>query len=148
MTTDRNVLREIQQLLAELKFGVLATHAPDYPHCSLVGYGVNDLATEMYFATLRDTRKFANLKANPGVSILVDSSRNQADDLKDAMALTAMGTAEELASDAYAQSRACFLSKHPYMEDFLDTPNCALVRIAVSRYILVSRFQNVVEYTI
>lgn len=148
MTADQNGLKEIQRMLAELKFGVLATRAPEYPHCSLVGFGANEQATEIYVATLRDTRKFANMKADPGVSILMDSSRNQAQDLKDAKALSAMGRAEEATADAYTQGRKCFLRKHPYMEEFLDTPNCALVRIVVSRYILVSRFQNVMEYTV
>ena len=38
-----------------------------------------------------------------------------------------------------------FLGKHPHLEDFIRSPDCAIVRIQVEKYYLVRRFQEVVE---
>ncbi|MDH3776949.1 MAG: pyridoxamine 5'-phosphate oxidase family protein, partial [Desulfobulbaceae bacterium] len=38
-----------------------------------------------------------------------------------------------------------YLSKHPYLEDFLRSPSTAFIIISVWSYYLVSRFQEVME---
>jgi hypothetical protein len=38
-----------------------------------------------------------------------------------------------------------YLGKHPYLEGFVTSPTCALLRIKVEKYIVVTRFQEVRE---
>jgi hypothetical protein len=41
--------------------------------------------------------------------------------------------------------RALYLAKHPYLQHFVDAPDCVLFRIRVHSYPLVREFQNVVR---
>ena len=36
-----------------------------------------------------------------------------------------------------------YLGKHPHLEDFVMSPSCALVRVVINTYVVVSRFQHV-----
>ena len=123
--------------------GVLATCGDPYPHSSLVGFAATEDLKHIVFATIRDTRKFKNIQKNANVSILIDSHTNQAADFKDAVALTVLGNATETLNTERESFLSIYLKKHPYLKEFVLTPNCALVKIAVHKYIVVSNFQNV-----
>jgi hypothetical protein len=62
--------------------------------------------------------------------------------------VTAIGEAEELTPDAGAPLLERFLARHPYLGDFAVSPTCAIVRVKINSYQLVSRFQRVVEWRI
>ncbi|MGM0403408.1 MAG: pyridoxamine 5'-phosphate oxidase family protein, partial [Thermodesulfobacteriota bacterium] len=100
---------------------------------------------EMIFATPRQSRKYDNLAANPNVSMLIDDRSNDIADLKDAVAATAVGTAAEAAGSKREQYLAVYAAKHPHLDDFARAASTAVFRITVEKYIMVSRFQNVVE---
>ena len=140
------MLEDIRGLLGEGRFAVLATRGEEYPYCTLVGYAESGDCSEIVFATARDTRKYRNLKEYPGVSLLVDSRTNQVRDLRDARALTVLGRAVEIEDRSSGVHLGIYLARHPYLEDFVNSPNCALISVKVDRYILVSNFQNVLEY--
>ena len=38
-----------------------------------------------------------------------------------------------------------FLARHPSMADFVRSPGCAVMKVDVRSYYLVTRFQNVIE---
>ena len=148
MDDQQKVFDEIQTLLDAQRFGVLATAGKEYPYCTLVGYAVTRECKEILFATIRDTRKYKNLQASPKVSLLIDSQTNQVDDFKDAQALTVLGTAREVDASDYVEQLSLFLKKHPYLKEFVTAPNCALIKVIVSKFILVNNFQNVLEYAV
>ena len=135
-------------VLQSQKLGVLATQGEVYPYCTLVGFVATDDCKEVVFATLRDTSKFRNVSKNKHVSLLIDTQKNSATDFKDAEALTVLGTAGEVKEERKKEYVALYLKKHPYLEDFIKTPNCAVMRVSVEKYILVQNFQNVLEYTV
>jgi len=147
MTANQEILDQIRTLLQDQNCGVLATHGSEYPYATLVGYASSKDCREILFATIRDTRKFNNIIKEPNVSLLIDSRENQATDFKDALALTVLGRAREPDKASMHDCLALYLNKHPYLEEFINAPNCALISIAVARYILVDHFQNVMEYT-
>ncbi len=146
MNVQADLLNQIKTLLQAQLFGVLATQGAEYPYCSLVGYVVSEDAKTIYFPTIRETQKFRNLCTSPRVSLLVDNQTNQAHDLVEAQALTVLGTATEVAQDSKDEALALYLKKHPFLKEFVSAPNCALVRIQVSKYISVTNFQHVLEY--
>jgi nitroimidazol reductase NimA-like FMN-containing flavoprotein (pyridoxamine 5'-phosphate oxidase superfamily) len=140
---SRAVLRA---LLSEQRLAVLATQAGGRPYASLVAFAASpDLGT-LVFATTRATRKYANLRDDPHVALLVDS-RNVGDiDFHHAAAVTATGLVWELQEGDRAEAERLLLAKHPVLTGFVASPTCALLRLTVETYYLVSRFQNVVEF--
>lgn len=135
----------LRQLLAAQNLAVLSTHHEGQPYASLVAFVAAEELKQIVFATARTTRKFSNLQADPRVAVLIDSRTNQPCDFHQAIAVTATGRAEELSGIERERLTALFLVKHPHLEDFLRAPTCALIRIHVQCYYLVSRFQNVME---
>ena len=148
MESKEMLLSQIKSLLQEQRFGVLATQGAEYPYSSLVSYAVSEDAKEIYFPTIRETQKFRNLLASPRVSLLVNNQTNQANDLLEARALTVLGIATEVAPEDRLEVLARYLQRHPALRDFITFPNCALIKIQVTKYISVTNFQHVEEYTI
>ncbi len=143
-----NFRQQISELLNSQRLGVLATSASGHPYTTLVAFAESDDLSEIFFATHRSTRKFANLSGDDRVTLLVDNRSNRPDDFRRAAALTAFGTAREVPAGERGTLEAVFLAKHPFLKEFVSSPGCALCRIAVQRYGLVRRFQDVVEWDI
>jgi nitroimidazol reductase NimA-like FMN-containing flavoprotein (pyridoxamine 5'-phosphate oxidase superfamily) len=139
--------KEIAMLLASQKLAVLSTQSAEgYAYASLIAFAAGDDLQTIVLATPRATRKFANIRNNPRVSLLIDDRSNQDTDFHDAKAVTVMGMASEVAVDAGRNSLAAlYLEKHPYLDDFLRSPTTAFIQVSVLRYYLVSRFQEVME---
>ena len=95
--------------------------------------------------TPKTTRKFANLNADSRVAVMVNSSTNQASDFHQAISVTAVGRAKEVAGADRELILGQYLAKHPHLEDFVRSPTCALVRVAVDSYYMVKHFQHVTE---
>ena len=100
---------------------------------------------EIFFATPRATRKYANLQAEPRVALLIDSRSNQDSDIHRAIAVTAVGKAAEVAESEREKVLKLYLSKQPHLEEFVKSPSCALVQVTVATFYVVSRFQKVME---
>ena len=137
--------KRLTELLESQKLAVLSTDHKGQPYGSLVCFASTADFKEILFATTRSTRKFGNLKGNPKVAMVIDSRENAKRDLHAAMAVTATGEAQETPSADEAACIEIYLEKHPYLKDFLFSPTCALVRVHVDTYYLVSRFQAVTE---
>lgn len=149
MSADtEKVVNMIQSLFQSQNLGVLATRGKEYPYCTLVGFTGTDDLRRIIFATLRNTRKYANIKAYPMISILIDSRSNRVEDFKDAVALTALGNAHEAEGEERERLSGLYLTRHPHLKEFLRDPDCALMVLEVERYIMVSRFQQVMEMDI
>lgn len=140
----KSVLRELFQTQ---QLAVLATcEANGQPYTSLMAFAVIDDLRQILLVTSRSTRKYANLSAEPRVSLLIDSRSHQRSDIHEAVAVTVLGEAEEVTGSEQDHLLAHYLSKHPHLEDFATSPSCALLRVWVNSYYLVSRFQEVVEF--
>jgi heme iron utilization protein len=137
----------VQDLLAGQPLAVLSTHQAGQPYSNLIAFAVDPDLAHIFFATTRATRKFANITADPRVALLIDNRANQEADFADAAALTVLGSAREVHGPEKEQGLALFLAKHPYLQDFVSAPTCALLKVKVAKYILVSQFQEVREMT-
>jgi nitroimidazol reductase NimA-like FMN-containing flavoprotein (pyridoxamine 5'-phosphate oxidase superfamily) len=145
-----NTTVESTDILRELCTGqplaVLATDAGSGPYTSLVAVAISSDLHQLYFATLRATRKWANLTGNHHVSLLIDNRSNQVTDFSRAAAATVIGTAEELSGAELETGLAIFLNRHPHLAEFTASPSCALFRVQITSIYLVTRFQNVMEF--
>ena len=143
-----NLQRLIVELLNTQNLGVLATSASGHPYTTLVGFTASEDLRQIYFATHRSTRKYANLQQDERVSLLIDNRSNRAEDFRHAAALTAIGKAQEISVEQQDSLKQHFIERHPMLNEFVNTPGCALCRISVQRYSLVHRFQDVLELDI
>ena len=132
----------VKRLLASQRFAVLATQSEGQPYTNLVAFAEADNLKSLLFVIGRGTKKYSNTIVSKRVAVLVDSRTNQASDLNRAIAITALGTIEEVATDNKDYLSGIYLSKHPQLEDFLRKPSNALMRVAVTDYIVAS-FESV-----
>jgi len=145
MMQVEQVRKDIKHILGSQQLGVLATYGNEYPYTTIVGFVATDDLNYILFATFRDTRKYGNIQSDPRVSILVDNRSNRAEDFSNAQALTILGNAAEVREGEGNDPTNLYLQRYPHLREFILDPNCALMKIKVHKYILVSRFQEVVE---
>lgn len=135
----------ISKLLNDQKLAMLSTQSNGQPYASLVAIACSNDLRFLYFVTPRATRKFNNIKKDGSMALLITSSANRESDFHEAMAVTVVGSAEELSGLEKEAAMNLYIAKHPYLEDFARSPTCALVKVQARSYILVKNFQQVTE---
>jgi nitroimidazol reductase NimA-like FMN-containing flavoprotein (pyridoxamine 5'-phosphate oxidase superfamily) len=147
LNDQQDIQKAIETLFSGQLLAVLSTSSPDgHPYASLVCVVAEEDLSGIYFATSRATRKFSNLTAEPRAAMLVDNSQNRKSDIYEAMAVTAVGTAQEISGPEAEAARSSYCRRHPQLESFVSAPTTALIRMEVNVYYLVNRFQKVMEY--
>ncbi|MBM3240854.1 pyridoxamine 5'-phosphate oxidase family protein [Candidatus Poribacteria bacterium] len=137
----------LTDLFTSQRLAVLATHYKGQPYTSLVAFAATRDLKHLLFATKRNTRKYVNLTADARVALLIDDSANQTADFSNAIAVTAIGTAEEIEASERDRFIQLYLNKHRNLEEFVMSPECLLIKITVDTY-YVSKFQDVTEFHI
>lgn len=149
MDKNEQQMRErINALLTEQSLAVLSTQRNGQPYSSLMAFAHTDDLANMVVATGKSTRKHQNIVMDSRVSLLVDNRSNSEEDFHSAAALTILGVARPIDSDERAVFEAIYLKRHPYLQKFLHSPTTTFIKIEVQHYLMVSRFQNVMEYRI
>lgn len=143
--TEAQIRKKIASLLGGQLLAVLSSQRCGQPYGSLIAFVHSEDLAHLYFATPKATRKFANLMAEPRVSLLVDSRSNKEIDFHQAEAVTIIGEAGLVGEVELEQVRALYLDRHPSLKDFILSPSTAFFQVVVKHYILVDRFQHVVE---
>lgn len=141
-------LRKLKNFFEFQPLAVLATQDGNAPYASLISFASNEKLTYLLFATPKATRKYSNMQANPAVALLIDNRKNTKEDIQGAMTVTALGRVEQVESFEYSIMEKIYLMKHPYLADFLHSPETALLKIKIEKYIVVTHFQQVVEISV
>lgn len=141
--SESGLKKRINSLMKEQKLAVLASFHEDEPYTNLIAFVAADDLKYIYFVTPVATRKYSYLSTSKKASVMIDNRSNKESDFKDAIAVNANGTVMEVEKTNILNN--LYLEKHPYLKDFLQSPSSALMRLEVNRYIVASRFQNVVE---
>jgi nitroimidazol reductase NimA-like FMN-containing flavoprotein (pyridoxamine 5'-phosphate oxidase superfamily) len=136
MNNPRDLRQTLKDVFATQRFCVLATQGQGQPYGSLVAFAETDDLRQMVFATNRDTRKFSNLISEPRVALVVDSRSNSDTDLKDAVAITALGPAHEAAGDERERLTRVYLAKHPSLAEFIGSPQMAICSVQVEDFVV------------
>jgi uncharacterized protein YhbP (UPF0306 family) len=145
MKTNAQFRQRLGELLQSQNLATLATQQDGQPYASLVAFAASDDLSQIFFATAKTTRKYANLVADGRVAMLINSSTNRTSDFHKAISVTAVGKANDVTGRDKKRILNQYLSKHPHLEDFVRSPTCALVRVSVDSYYMVSNFQHVTE---
>ncbi len=142
-------LREkISSVFASQALAVLATQKDSRPYANLVAFAATEDLRILLFSTSRKTRKFSYILDSPQVALLIDNRTNSLRDFRDAVAITALGRAIVVKGAEKEHLSSVYLAKHPHLTGFISFPNQALLKVEVSKYILVSHFQRVLELNI
>jgi nitroimidazol reductase NimA-like FMN-containing flavoprotein (pyridoxamine 5'-phosphate oxidase superfamily) len=134
-------LKLFRKLCTEQRFAVVATQSGTDPYTSLVAFSATKDLSYLIFATLRQTRKFTNIIQNPKISLLIDNRENLSSDVKNAIAITVVGTAHEIKDDTQ-RFIDVLLKKHPYLAEFINNKNCALIGLSVEKFFIARQFQQ------
>jgi hypothetical protein len=110
-----------------------------------VAFAFTDDLAFLVFATPRSTRKFANLQSSQNVAFLIDNRSNRESDFQETTAATVTGIAEEVPPEERSRFLKLYMERHPSLLDFVDSPTCALFRVRVDTYYIVTRFKEVAE---
>ncbi|MBT8328533.1 MAG: pyridoxamine 5'-phosphate oxidase family protein [Desulfofustis sp.] len=146
--TELLMQEQINDLLSEQPLAVLSTQRNGQPYSSLMAFAhTRDLGV-IVVATGKSTRKYQNIIRDARVSLLVDNRSNNEEDFHAAAALTVLGVAKNIESDERQKFETLYLERHPYLQKFLNAPTTSFIKIEVQCYLMVSRFQNVMEYRI
>ena len=135
----------LKDLFSSQRLAVLATQSRKQPYGNLVAFMATDDLKHLLFVTTRATRKYANISENPRIAMVVDNRSNRKSDFHQAAAVTATGVVKEMVGPQKRRLQKLYLSKHPYLKEFVSSPTCALLRMDVETYYVVRQFQNVVE---
>ena len=139
-------LRQVlHDLLTSQQFGVLCTQSHGQPHGSVMCFAVADDLSRIWFATPRNTRKFENMRVNDRVAFVVENTRNQSSDVYEAVATTTTGQVRDLEGPAREAALERYLARYPHLEQFVTSPDCALMELAVATYQVVRQFQQSVQ---
>ncbi len=145
MKSSLVAIETLRKLLATQPLAVLATQHAKHPYTSLVAFAATDDRRRILFVTSRATTKYRNLSKTPYVSLLIDSRTGSVRDFAAGAAVTVLGRVAEIGDEQEAPLLEGFLRKHPHLEAFARAPSTALCCVQVEKYILVTRFQHVVE---
>ncbi len=139
-----DVDQRLRRLALRSRFSALATMSSDGPHLSLIAFAITPDLREIVFATPRNTAKYANIIADPRVSILLGGGEGAARSIMRADAISLDGKASVVRRGKRRDGLAeLFLTIHPELADFLAAPTTALVTIEVDTSTYVEDFQRV-----
>ena len=141
----KKLAQKIDRLLQEQTLGVLGTHGKNETYQSLVAFTVHNSLKNILFATEKNSRKYRNIRESPNVAVLVDNRLNKRGDFYKTTAITVMGVARETRGLERKRLLRVHEARHPAIKAFLERQECALFKINVKAYYLVSHFQKVEE---
>jgi nitroimidazol reductase NimA-like FMN-containing flavoprotein (pyridoxamine 5'-phosphate oxidase superfamily) len=141
--------KKINELIRGQNICVLATSRDNVPHASLMAFTASDDCSMFFMATYRETAKFANIQANPAVSLLLDNRGDpSAADRSQAMALTVHGQAEVISQPAEHEAILAGLrAKAPHLSDFLQSKDIALIRVTAQSMLLIQGPTQILHQT-
>ncbi len=147
-TEDSAVLASIQALVRREPFAVLCTQGGGQPYGSLVAFAFSEDLRAFVFGTPVATRKYRLLSECDHVALLVDNRGRFPDNMMRVSAITVTGRAKQVEPGAEFEQWARLLeARQPHLRSFIQAPSTALFRVEVIRYLHVTRFQEVRQWT-
>lgn len=148
MFQDEPMMAAINDLLKRQPLAVLATQGNGQPYTSLMAYAFTNDLRYILLATATSTRKHKNIQGESRVALLVDDRSNNEKDFEKAAALTITGEACAIEPNEKEYFTSLYLRRHPSLEDFLGSTSTFFFKVEVHKYLLVSRFEEVMEYSV
>ena len=133
----------ILRVLERNRLAVLATQRDGQPHASLMAFTPLGGLRFLAFATYRETLKYESIGQDPRVAILVEDRESDLRYSGQRLVLTALGEAIETPEEERHAHIAKHLTRHPGLQNFLRSPECEFIRVAVHAYQVVGGIDDV-----
>jgi len=133
----------VEDALRTALFAVLTTESDGQPHASLIAITPAGGSRHLIFATYRGTRKYRNLADNSKAAVFIDGREAAAAGPREGFVLTALGRAEEIGDEEHDAALNAHLKRHPDLESFLRSTDCALFRFTAEAYQIVRGIDDV-----
>jgi nitroimidazol reductase NimA-like FMN-containing flavoprotein (pyridoxamine 5'-phosphate oxidase superfamily) len=136
---------ELNELIKSEQLCVLATVGSGLPHCSLMSYAVPEDGDRIYLASSRNTRKYRNLLANPGVSLLIDSRQTgAAAGINAVRALVIRGSVlMPLVEAESKEAEKLLIQRHPGLADFFRAADTEIMAVSIDEVQLLAGQQEI-----
>ncbi len=113
--------RELVSFLRKYRLAVQASVTPaGAPQAAVVGFAVSD-ALEIVFDTVTTSRKYANLRADPRIALVIGWEHEITAQIE--------GVADFPTGDELERVRACYFAAYPDGRDRLAWPDITHVRV-------------------
>ena len=145
MEISPKVRNHIDSVLSSQKIAVLGTSNDGEPYSCLIAFAITEDLKELVFATMRQRLKYENIMANPRVTLIVDNRDAKASDFNETTSITMIGTAQDIQGESRNRYAGLLLKRHPTLSDFVNSPDCAVLRVEVDKIYIVSEFESVVK---
>lgn len=146
MQNTEELKRKLGTFFSSQRLAVLATCEGVKPYTSLMSVAVTDDLGQVLFITEEKSRKCINMDNIPDVALLFDDrSSSEERDISEGLAVTALGKATRVPADEKQWFLEIYEAKHPNLKSFARSPSAVLFKVAVESWVIVSKFQNVVE---
>ena len=89
-----------------------------------------------------------HIQNNPRVAMLIDNRLNHPKDVDNASVVTVLGEAAEVSEENREKLKKLYLLKHPHLKNFLCSSSSVLLVLSIQKIVLVTKFQQVVEWRI
>lgn len=132
-------------ILQTQKLVALATQELGHPYLSLMAFAMTEDLSSLIVATKKGTRKYDNMLNSPGISFLIDNRSSEKDVFQYTLAITGIGRAIEIEEREKETVIAFYLKKHPNLEAFVRSPECALFRLVIDDLVVIDHFQEAEE---
>ena len=147
MNNLRTAREYIEDVLKLNKFAVLATEGNGQPHTSLIAITPFGSFRQLIFATYRNTLKYRNLAHNSKVAVLIESGDVNMKALHKSIVLTIIGHTEEINIVDNEAAFQVHLKRHPEMESFMLSNDCALILVIAQSYQVVYGIDDIMWIT-
>lgn len=125
---------------------VLATISDKEQALHLMAYAVSTELDEIYLASLENTQKIKNMRANPNVTCLWDNRTGNNTDHAAGLAMSGFGQARELLGQSAVAARRLLLKRNATLQPLLSEPSVVIFALHIDRYQWVEGYTRVIIY--
>ncbi|MFT7412462.1 MAG: nitroimidazol reductase NimA-like FMN-containing flavoprotein [Paraglaciecola sp.] len=136
----------VASLLNQQAQCVLATLGDKELALHLMAYDISPELDEIYLASLENTQKVKNMRANPSVTCLWDNRTGNNADHSSGLAMSGFGKARELAGESALSAQSSLLHRNATLETLFSEPNVVFFAINIDRYQWVEGYTRVLIY--
>lgn len=145
MDLNPEVKKRIDRVINSQSIAVLGTSKDGEPYSCLVGFALADDLSDLVFATMRERLKYKHMIANPRVTLMIDDRNEKQSDFNDTTSITIVGSAEDIKGNERIRYASFLLAHQPALTEFVNSPDCAVMRVAIDKIYVVSEFESVVK---
>jgi general stress protein 26 len=140
---QRRIKDYIEDSVNKCRLAVLATESSGQPHASLVAITPFENYSKLIFATHRNTLKYRNITKNNRVAVLIENEYSAVEGFNIRSVLTVIGHTEEAEKSEKGKAYKAHLKRHPEMEAFMKSPDCALIIVIAANFQIVNGIDDI-----